>query len=187
MYTDDQFGRSFCIGWVQAMHKVPSPTITKHLPEIIDPLFTFLTDSRSEIYVRCQTELEKFLGFIKNDPPSHEAFTLMVNNLVVHVQSDHIRPQTMSVHWIRAFAEISGQSLFPYISGILAAILPNLSYEEEKRRSVSEHEYKSKMNCSFFYFVSFCSLVLHPSLPFFPEHFFLFGQMSFIVFFFLIH
>ena len=183
MYTDDQFGRSFCIGWVQAMHKVPSPTITKHLPEIIDPLFTFLTDSRSEIYVRCQTELEKFLGFIKNDPPSHEAFTLMVNNLVVHVQSDHIRPQTMSVHWIRAFAEISGQSLFPYISGILAAILPNLSYEEEKRRSVSEHEYKSKMNCSFFYFVSFCFLVLHPSLPFFPQHFFLFGQMSFIVFF----
>ena len=35
----------------------------------------------------------------------------------------------------------------------------------------------------FFYFVSFCFLVLHPSLPFFPEHFFLVGQMSFIVFF----
>ena len=149
MYTDDQFGRSFCIGWVQAMHKVPSPTITKHLPEIIDPLFTFLTDSNT-ISERSEIELEKFLGFIKTDPPNHEAFTLLLNNLVVHVQSDHIRPQTMSVHWIRAFAEISGQSLFPYISGILAAILPNLSYEEEKRRSVSEHEYKSKLNCCLF-------------------------------------
>ena len=129
--------------------QVPNPTITKHLPEIIDPLFKFLTDSRSEIYVRCQTELEKFLGFIKSDPPSPEAFTLMVNNLVVHVQSDHIRLQTMSVHWIRAFAEISGQSLFPYISGILAAILPNLSYEEDRRRSVTEHEYKSNSKFKF--------------------------------------
>ena len=108
------------------------------------PLFRFLTDSRPEIYVRCQKELEIFLDFIKSDPPGTEAFTQMVNNLVVHVQSDHIRLQTMSVHWIRAFVHISGSSLFPYISGVLTAILPNLSYDEEKRRSVSEQEYKSK-------------------------------------------
>ena len=144
MYTEDPFARSFCIGWVQAMHKVPNPTIVSHLPELIDPLFLFLTDAKPEIYVRCQRELEIFLELIKRDPPETEAFVLMINNLVVHVQSEHIRLQTMSVHWIRAFVHIHGETLFPYISGILAAILPNLSYDEEKRRSVTEAEYKSK-------------------------------------------
>ena len=171
MYTEDPFGRAFCIGWIQAMHKVANPTITMHLPEFLDPLFTFLTDIKVDIQVRCASELEKFLGFIKLDPPNNEAFTVMINHLVVHVQSDHIRLQTVSIHWIRTFAEINGQLLFPYISGILvsisfsttafkvksnrhiksdffpqAAILPNLSYEEEKRRSVTENEYKSNLN-----------------------------------------
>jgi hypothetical protein len=144
MYSEDQFARSFHLGWIQAMHKVPNSTIVTHLPEIIDPMFLILTDLRPEIYVRCQRELEKFLTFIKEDPPKPEAFTKMINVLVLHVQSEHIRLQTMSVHWIRAFAEISGPSLFPYISAILTAILPNLSYDEENRRSVKEDEYKSK-------------------------------------------
>ena len=119
MFTEDPFGRAFCIGWIQAMHKVANPTITMHLPEFLDPLFTFLTDIKVDIQVRCASELEKFLGFIKLDPPNNEAFTVMINHLVVHVQSDHIRLQTVSIHWIRTFAEINGQLLFPYISGIL--------------------------------------------------------------------
>ena len=142
MYTEDPFGRMFCIGWVQAMHKVPNPTVVKFLPELIDPLFRFLMDPRPEIYVRCQRELENFLELVKQSPPEKEDFVLMVNNLVVHVQSEHIRMQTMSVHWIRAFVEISGPSVFPYTSGILAALLPNFSYDEERRRSVTEQEYR---------------------------------------------
>ena len=35
MYTEDQFARTFCIGWVQSMHKVPNPEIVKFLPDII--------------------------------------------------------------------------------------------------------------------------------------------------------
>ena len=64
----------------------------------------------------------------------------------MHVQSGNIRMQTMSVHWLRAFVEISGTSLFPYISGILAAILPNLSYEAEDitRKDVTQQEHKRK-------------------------------------------
>ena len=144
MYTEDQFARSFCIGWVQAMHKVPNPRIVHHIPDIIDPLFRFLRDPRHEIYSRTQRELLVFIEAITKDPPSNDNDYIIkiVNNLVEHVQSPDIRVQTMSVHWIRAFAAISGPLLFSYISGILMAVLPNLSYDEQKRREVSEINYR---------------------------------------------
>ena len=144
MYTQHPFGRSFCIGWVHTMHKVPNPIILKYIPDLLDPMFLFLTDDKHEIYVRCQRELLVFLDNIQNNPPQPEEFVKIVNNLVVHVQSGNIRMQTMSVHWLRAFVEISGTSLFPYISGILAAILPNLSYEAEDitRKDVTQQEHK---------------------------------------------
>ena len=50
-----------------------------------------------------------FLDNIQNNPPQPEEFVKIVNNLVVHVQSGNIRMQTMSVHWLRAFVEISGK------------------------------------------------------------------------------
>jgi len=126
------------------MHKVPNPIILKYIPDLLDPMFLFLTDEKHEIYVRCQRELMVFLDNIQNNPPQPEEFVKIVNNLVVHVQSGNIRMQTMSVYWLRAFVEISGSSLFPYISGILAAILPNLSYEAEEnpRREATQLEHK---------------------------------------------
>ena len=57
MYTQHPFGRSFCIGWVHTMHKVPNPIILKYIPDLLDPMFLFLTDDKHEIYVRCQREL----------------------------------------------------------------------------------------------------------------------------------
>jgi hypothetical protein len=39
------------------MHKVPNPIILKYIPDLLDPMFLFLTDDKHEIYVRCQREL----------------------------------------------------------------------------------------------------------------------------------
>ena len=95
---------------VHTMHKVPNPIILKYLPDLLDPMFLFLTDEKHEIYVRCQRELLVFLELIEKNPPQSEEFVKMVNNLVVHVQSNNIRMQTMSVHWLRAFVGIPGKS-----------------------------------------------------------------------------
>ena len=108
MYTQHPFGRSFCIGWVHTMHKVPNPTILKYLPDLLDPMFLFLMDEKHEIYVRCQRELLVFLELIEKNPPQSEEFVKMANIMVVHVQSTNIRMQTMSVHWLRAFVGIPG-------------------------------------------------------------------------------
>ena len=116
MYTQHPFGRSFCIGWVHTMHKVPNPIILKYIPDLLDPMFLFLTDDKHEIYVRCQRELLVFLDNNQNNPPQPEEFVKIVNNLVVHVQSGNIRMQTMSVHWLRAFVEISGKIFENFLS-----------------------------------------------------------------------
>ena len=100
---------------VHTMHKVPNPIILKYLPDLLDPMFLFLTDEKHEIYVRCQRELLVFLDLIEKNPPQSEEFVKMVNNLVVHVQSNNIRMQTMSVHWLRAFVGIPGMYLLTYV------------------------------------------------------------------------
>ncbi len=146
MYSKDQFAREFNLGWVHAMHKVPNSTIVDHLPDILDPLLLIVTDERSEIYCRCQKELGTFLTIIKSEKkPNTEAFKQMLNVLAMHIQSQHIRLQTMSIIWIRHFLRINEPLIFPYISGILAAILPNLGHDEERRRTTSEEEYRRKL------------------------------------------
>ena len=67
--------------------KVPNPIILKYIPDLLDPMFLFLTDDKHEIYVRCQRELLVFLHNIQNNPPQPEEFVKIVNSLVVHVQS----------------------------------------------------------------------------------------------------
>ena len=144
MSTKDPFGRTFCIGWIQAMHVVRNPTLNNHLPEILDPLFAFLTDPKPEIVNQAKRELVGFLSKLKARTPEPEVFTLMTNSLVGHVQSKHSHVQLMSIIWIRAFVEISGLALYPYISRILAAILPNLNHSEELWKSLGRQEYNSE-------------------------------------------
>ena len=104
-----------------------------------------MRDPRQEIITRTQHELRVFLSKIKSDPPKEKTYIIrIVNNLVTHVQSDNVEVQEMAIQWIRAFAAFSGPLLFNYISGILTAVLPNLSFDEQKRRESGESMYKSK-------------------------------------------
>jgi vacuole morphology and inheritance protein 14 len=50
--------------------------------------------------------------------------------------------QTMAVQWILEFIHLSGTQMLPFTSGILVAILPNLAFDDERRRHLAEDDYR---------------------------------------------
>ena len=50
----------------------------------------------------------------------------------------------MAAQWIHEFVKLSGNVMLPYMPGILMAQLPNLVFDDERRRNMTEDQYKSK-------------------------------------------
>ena len=48
----------------------------------------------------------------------------------------------MAAQWILEFVRLSGNKMYPHISGILMAQLPNLVFDDERRRTMTEMQYK---------------------------------------------
>ena len=51
----------------------------------------------------------------------------------------------MAALWIHEFVKLSGNAMLPHMPGILMAQLPNLVFDDERRRSMTEDQYKRKL------------------------------------------
>ena len=144
MYNKNVFARSFHLAWISALKTVPDSKLIRYLPDILDQLFVILSDDTMEIHSRCQKIMLEFLDEIKAEPEEKVAVDAMVNILVVHAQSQHVTLQIMAAQWILEFVHLSGNKMYPHIAGILRALLPNLVFDDERRRNMSETQYKSE-------------------------------------------
>ena len=50
----------------------------------------------------------------------------------------------MAAQWIHEFVKLSGNVMLPHMPGILMAQLPNLVFDDERRRNMTEDQYKRK-------------------------------------------
>merc|ERR1719381_107750 len=66
----------------------------------------------------------------------------MINILVIHAQSEHVTLQIMAAQRILELVRLSGNMMYPHIAGILMAQLPNLVFDDERRRTMTEIQYK---------------------------------------------
>jgi hypothetical protein len=53
----------------------------------------------------------------------------------------------VSLHWIKEFVNLSGYEMLPFTSGILMAALSSNFFEEDKKKTLTDDEYKG--SCSF--------------------------------------
>lgn len=135
MYTKSPFGKMFIISWISVLDSVPDIDLVVHLPEILDGLFKILEDPNPEIKQSTYVVLSDFLRSIKMNP-SRVNFANMINILIVHAQSSDEKLQLTAITWIDEFLQLSGAALLPFISGILTAVLPCLSYEGDTRKLI---------------------------------------------------
>ncbi|XP_045452667.1 protein VAC14 homolog [Melitaea cinxia] len=135
MYTRSAAARQFAVAWVSALDAAPALGLRKHLPDLLDGLFTVLDDPNPEIRRMCDVQLNEFLRSIKKDP-SEVDFQAMINILITHAQSTEELLQLTAITWLKEFAELSGASVLPHASGVLRAALPCLAYTDEPRKSI---------------------------------------------------
>lgn len=106
-----------------------------YLPEILDGIFQMLEDQMFEIQRMSETLLLQFLKNIKHDQSSVD-LPKMTNILILHAQNaNNELVQLTAMTWLREFLNISGIGMMSYSSGIFAAVLPCLAYEDNSKKS----------------------------------------------------
>ena len=50
----------------------------------------------------------------------------------------------MAAQWIHEFVKLAGNEMLPHMPGILSAQLPNMVFDDERRRNMTEDQYKRK-------------------------------------------
>ena len=51
----------------------------------------------------------------------------------------------MAAQWIHEFVKLAGNEMLPHMPGILSAQLPNMVFDDERRRNMTEDQYKRKV------------------------------------------
>ena len=130
IYTRNPFARQFLVSWILTLDSVPDIDMLAFLPDLLDGLFLILTDTNPEIKKMCETVLAEFLhGVIKK--PEMADFRAMGNILITHAQTDEIL-QLTSLLWLKEFITLYGRPILAFASGILTAILPNMTVNEDE-------------------------------------------------------
>lgn len=137
VYTQNPFSRQFIVSWVAVLDAVPDINMLVLLPEILDGLFQILGDSNLEIRKMCQGVLDEFLNGIKKCKTGVK-FEAMANILILHSQSRDELIQYTAITWLCEFIKQADRPMLQYASGIINAILPNLSIDFPPKKNVSE-------------------------------------------------
>ncbi|KAJ8303509.1 hypothetical protein KUTeg_019905 [Tegillarca granosa] len=137
VYTQNPFSRQFIVSWVAVLDAVPDINMLVLLPEILDGLFQILGDSNLEIRKMCQGVLDEFLNGIKKCKTGVK-FEAMANILILHSQSHDELIQYTAITWLCEFIKQADRPMLQYASGIINAILPNLSIDFPPKKNVSE-------------------------------------------------
>lgn len=157
--TRNPFARQFIVSWVSVLDSVPEIDMLVFLPEILEGLFCILGDPTSEIRKMCESVLGEFLSRIIEHPQKVN-FAAMVNILIVHSNSSEEVVQLTAITWVNEFVKLAGNTLLPFASGILTAVLPNLAQDVENRKNVIETA--MMVNHSLMQLIT---LEEHPDLP----------------------
>ncbi|XP_055332523.1 protein VAC14 homolog isoform X2 [Paramacrobiotus metropolitanus] len=138
IYAKNPFVKQFLVSWISVLDSAPEVNILDYLPEILDGLFTILSDPRLEIRKACESLLGEFLHGIVTSPQNVD-YAAMINILIAHAQSQDELVQFTAILWIKQFIKLSGERMLPFASGILIAVLPCLSFESDSRKNVREN------------------------------------------------
>ena len=62
----------------------------------------------------------------------------------------------MAAQWIHEFVKLAGNEMLPHMPGILSAQLPNMVFDDERRRNMTEDQYKRKVYAHLLVRIPYC-------------------------------
>ncbi|CAF1277635.1 unnamed protein product [Rotaria sordida] len=138
IYVRNAFTRQFIVSWVSLLTSVPEFDMVQYLPEIMDGLFHILGDPNPEIRKSCEILFSEFLTILKTSQVQPDMFEDMTRILIQNSQSSDDLIQYTALHWLREFLNMPKchQVLLPHSAGLLSAVLPCFSYEDDNRQNI---------------------------------------------------
>ncbi|CAF1082142.1 unnamed protein product [Adineta ricciae] len=138
IYVRNAFTRQFIVSWVSLLTSVPEFDMVQYLPEIMDGLFHILGDPNPEIRKSCEILFSEFLTILKSSQVQPEMFEDMTRILIQNCQSSDELIQYTGLHWLREFLNMPKchQVLLPHSAGLLSAVLPCFSYDDDGRQNI---------------------------------------------------
>eukprot|EP00037_Helgoeca_nana_P019458 m.190038 g.190038 ORF g.190038 m.190038 type:complete len:727 (-) comp24873_c0_seq1:1284-3464(-) len=131
VYTQDPNNRQFIVSWIQVLEGMPDLNMIVYLPTLLEGLFRILSDPNLEIRRMCEALLGEFLR--KVDSPRVTNFQAMVRIVLRFCISDDRITKLMAISWLHNFTSIGKEQMQPYMSEILGAVLPAVSYSVDAK------------------------------------------------------
>ncbi|DBA99543.1 TPA: hypothetical protein ACH3X3_012124 [Trebouxia sp. C0006] len=103
--------------------------LVKYLPELLEGLMGMLSDTNREIRQATGKALQEFLLEIQSSP--NVEYGELADILVKEAQSADEVTRMTALRWLRAFVIQAKDQLMPYYAVILAAVLPNVSHNNQ--------------------------------------------------------
>ncbi|KAA6422218.1 MAG: VAC14 protein [Trebouxia sp. A1-2] len=123
------YKRQFLISWISVLASVPDIDMLQYLPELLEGLMGMLSDTNREIRQATGKALQEFLLEIQSSP--NVEYGELADILVKEAQSADEVTRMTALRWLRAFVIQAKDQLMPYYAIILAAVLPNVSHNNQ--------------------------------------------------------
>eukprot|EP00536_Pseudo-nitzschia_multiseries_P005965 jgi/Psemu1/296073/fgenesh1_pm.121_\ len=131
--------RQLIVGWVTLLDSVPDISMLDYLPDFLEGLFNMLSDSNREIRQAADSALSEFLKELTSSKVME--FGPIISILVLQCQSKERLNRLTATTWLSELIHhpySGGDSLLPYNSEILGAVMCCISDGEIEIRMVAE-------------------------------------------------
>jgi vacuole morphology and inheritance protein 14 len=130
--------RQLIIGWITLLDSIPDISMLDYLADFLDGIFNMLSDSNREIRQAADSSLSEFLRELAASTVVE--FGPIISVLVVQCQSKERLNRLTAITWLAESIQHmqGGDTLLPYHSDILSAIMWCISDGEKEIRLVAE-------------------------------------------------
>eukprot|EP00040_Diaphanoeca_grandis_P030547 m.180667 g.180667 ORF g.180667 m.180667 type:complete len:420 (+) comp32034_c2_seq1:109-1368(+) len=131
IYTVDPHSRQFLLSWMTVLESMPNLDLIAYLPTFLEGLFRMLSDNTLEIRRMCEALLGQFLRKVKEEKSPNFPGTIRI--VLRFCISDHQLTKLMAISWLHAFTCFAGEEMLPYMSEIVGAVLPAISFSVDSK------------------------------------------------------
>jgi len=125
---------------------VPHIDLLPELPEILDGIFSMVSDKKKDIQTAAENTLGEFLREVQAAPEKVD-FGSLVKILNPRCSDQDELTRLLALTWLNSFVVVGKEILLPYVHNMLAAVLPSVSSDSNaiRERAISANKAISEL------------------------------------------
>lgn len=167
IYVLNPATRMFLVQWIMLLDSIPDLELVKYVPEFLEGLLTFLSDTHKEVRIFTKTCLDTLLNTIKSTANLHHqistqkinpsessgieaslyqigqdtyiSYPEIVNTLLSKMDPSHDETRQVALDWIDGILSVSPTDVIAKLGGLIVLLIPALSDEVPEIRDAGKH------------------------------------------------